>query len=228
LLGAETLRAVPEFFHFPPRLQEVVMLGLLTRKTARPAPRLARLGLEALESRDAPSFLSISLNYSSNKSGAVNGRLANTPNPGGQTIVFSGITSGTVTTNANGSFTYPCTFTALGTVFAQGPDSNLAQATLSIAPPVLNSFTAVENQTTFTLSGSVSYSSNFADVTVNFGGCPVTLQNKSTSVDYTGSYSYLWTPNGLASDNGTCWAQAVDVWGQTSSQLLETIHQTGT
>jgi hypothetical protein len=204
------------------------MIGLLTRKKVRPTPRFARPSLEALEGRDAPSTLAITLEYGGGKCGNISGTLGDTANPGGQTIVFSGITTGTCTTSSDGTFVFPCVFTSLGTVSARGPGSNVATATLNIAPPHLNSFDAYEQPMGFSLQGSVSYSSIFSDVTIRFGGAPQSLQNATCMVDYTGNYNYVALLNGTSSDNGTATAQAVDVWGQTSNIVCDYIHQTGT
>ena len=49
------------------------------RKSAPSGPRFARLGLERLETRDCPSYLTLSVSYGNQGNALISGRVTDTP-----------------------------------------------------------------------------------------------------------------------------------------------------
>jgi hypothetical protein len=209
------------------------MFGLLTRagrKKKVPAPRRARLGLECLESRDAPSTLTMSVAYGSGRGITLSGALTGTPCPAGQTVRISGQAAGLAVTDSGGHYTINLVASGLGPVSGKTVDgsSNTAQVTLTDTAPVLTNLKACEGVgDLWTFSGTVTYRSP-QGLTVSFGGQPVTLQGKITPVSYTGTFSLSIRLNGTSTDNGMVSAGVMDPWGLTSNTLEVNVQQMGT
>jgi hypothetical protein len=206
------------------------MFGRLTRKTRFLSSPLrhARLQLEHLENRDAPTALSMNVSYGINKNVNLSGQLTDVANPGGQTITFTGKVTGTTTTNADGTYLMTAQATGLGTVTATVPGAT-ATVTLTSTAPQMVDLDAVESSGHWwEIYGDVSYWNSFSDVTVNFGGAPVSLQGKSTNVQANGHFDYWIQLNGTGTDNGTMTATPVDCWGLQGNAMLDLIYQTGT
>jgi len=140
--------------------------------------------------------------------------------PGGRTVTFTGEVIGSVTTNANGTFSYTATATALGNVTAQTTDpwglsSAPAQVTLAVAAPVISNFQVVHQYgTTWVVEGHVT-APDSTGMTVRLGGLPA-LQGKTATVDGNGNFEIEVTiPNGQW---GTATADVTDAWGQSATQ----------
>lgn len=137
----------------------------------------------------------------------------------GETVNISGATNGTVTTDANGNFSFTLSTASLGTIDVNTTDqwglaSNTAEVAANTLPPVVTNFSVQAgpgNQ--WILQGTV-VAPNPQSCTVNFGGMQV-LNGQNTTVSANGSFYIIVTidPN----DYGTASAQAVDQNGQTSN-----------
>ena len=212
------------------------MFGLLTRsprKRKAVAPRTVTLGLERLEDRLAPSggppgtmsispkpipqeTLNLQFAYQPNKYVQFSGGVSNTPNPGGQTIQFSGAVSGTATTAANGSFSATLKANDLGAVNVTSISQpcNTVTVTLVSGQPVISNFQAFnEGNGMWLFTGTVSGAPTQGEV-VDFGGIAA-LEGKSVAVNADGSFSFCVVVQG--GQGGMVWAEAVDWWGNTSN-----------
>jgi hypothetical protein len=207
------------------------MFGLLTRKKPvhPPRRRQARLQLEHLESRDVPSTLSVSVNWGIDRVYSLTGKLTDTATPGGQTVVFSGVVNGTTVTQSDGSFMFLPGNPTLGTVTASTAGASPVSINVADTPPVITALHAVQSSGNYwCFDGQVSYSGNPCDVTVKFGGAPVSLQNQSVTCDMTGHFDLWLMLNGTSTDNGTFTAQGVTSWGTLSDVASGNVYQMGT
>jgi hypothetical protein len=160
--------------------------------------------------------LNMQFTYEPNKQVLFTGGVSNTPNPGGQTIQFSGAVSGDTTTSANGSFSVSLPATSLGGVSATSisQPSNTVTVTLVSQQPVITNFQAInEGNGMWLFTGSVSGPPTQGEV-VNFGGI-VPLTGKSVTVNADGTFSFVGMV--AVGQGGTAWAEAVDWWGETSN-----------
>jgi hypothetical protein len=207
------------------------MFGLLTRKKkVRPAVRHVRPRLEVLEDRAVPSTVTLNVSYNAGKSITLTGTLTGAPDNANQTILIAGQATGQAVTDSNGNYSITLTASALGNVTAAAMDgsSNTASVTLTDAAPTLTAFTAREGQgDVWTLSGTVTYNRTVTDVTINFGGAPVSIAGKSTTVNGSGNFTLSVQLNGKQTDNGTASAAGTDAWGTVSNTLTQLILQTG-
>ncbi|HUY87223.1 MAG TPA: hypothetical protein VMV10_00660 [Pirellulales bacterium] len=140
--------------------------------------------------------------------------------PSGLTVSFSGVASGSATTDASGNFSFVALASGLGNVTAAtndvwGAASQPASATLSDSGPVVQLNPPQDNADgTVTISGTVS------DMTP--GGASVSLSgvvSGTATTDSSGAFSLTAQPSG----SGTVTATATDVWNQTSSPAQTTV-----
>jgi hypothetical protein len=133
--------------------------------------------------------------------------------PGGLIVTFNGAASGSVVTNADGSFSFQTQTNYLGTVRAVTQDiwgqvSSPATATLSVAAPMLSVSSGVNADSTITLFGQVT-ADDPGGLTVIFSGAA----SGFVFTDPDGTYSYQVQATYL----GTVYATTQDVWGQQSN-----------
>jgi hypothetical protein len=205
------------------------LLRRSTRKMPARAPRSVRLGLERLETRDCPSFISLSVMYGTQKNITLWGDVTGTPNPGGLTVQFTGNAVGTATTDSNGHYSASLVALALGNVYASTTDgaSNTAVVTLMVPQPKIINFGGSQGPgNVWTFSGTVSAAGGSPGLTVYFGGDPVDMQNKTTTVNQDGTFTLIVQMNGQQNDNGSVSAQTVDWWNQQSNMAFDFITQT--
>jgi hypothetical protein len=137
--------------------------------------------------------------------------------PGGRTVTLSGVVSGAVVTNANGTFSVTLQASGLGTISAVttdvwGQSSNTGQATVQSMTPTISSFSAVQEEADlWTFQGQVG--DEFAyGLTVTFGGL---LAGSSATVSETGWFYFSKYISEGAYDIAT--AQVTDWWGLQSA-----------
>jgi hypothetical protein len=204
------------------------LLALPRRKIATPSPRLARLGLERLETRDCPSTLTLSLSYGPQHQVVLSGNVSGAANGADQAVSFSGVVSGTAYTDANGNYSATLVAQSLGNVSAQTADglSNVAQAKVSNVAPVINNFIAACSAANFwTVSGNV-VDEYPPGLIVTLGGSVNSLYGATTTVQSDGTFSYTKQLNNTSGDNGVVTAQVTDWWGLTSTVASSCVDQT--
>jgi len=205
------------------------MLSLLarSRRAAAPvAPRLIRLHLEPLEDRLSPSgmeMLYMSVAYNPNKEVTLSGSLMTQTGPvANQAINFGGAVSGTTTTNSQGQYSVTLKATQLGQVTGVSADglSNTAQLMLVGGAPVINNFTAIcQGGGLWTFTGKVSGAPMQGEV-IHFDGLNA-LVGKTCDVNPDGTFTLsTYISNG---QGGVAIADAVDWWGDTSSDATTTV-----
>src|SRR5262245_30132830 len=130
---------------------------------ARPPRRQIVPRLEALEHRHCPAAPSLTLIHSvaGQNLFLLTGHVTD-EQPGGLTVQFSGVYTGSAQTNANGDFSITVQPSQLGNVFAQVTDSeqltssSVGQALASLIPTISN-FRAVQvGRDAWTFSGTVT------------------------------------------------------------------------
>lgn len=212
------------------------MFGLLrrwARQTTRPKtpPRHARPRLEALEGRDAPSTLTLSVSYGAGRSVTLSGTLGDHPNPSMQQIDFGGQVGGSTWTNMQGQFSVTLAASGLGDVRATAHDgtSNTPTVTLTDVMPTLTFNASEGTNHVWTFYGHVTYAGRPTQgMLVYLGGAPVSLTNQTAPVDSAGNYVVNVTLNGTTSDNGTASARALTPWGNFSDFMFADVLQSGT
>jgi len=212
------------------------MFGLLRRSTRNTNPnkatRHARPRLEALEGRDVPSTLTLSVSYGIGRNVTMSGTLSDTPNQSLQAINLGGQVSSTTMTNAYGQYSVTLTASGLGTVTAKAADntSNTASADLTDVTPVITDFFATEGTNhVWTFSGDLTYGGRSTmGMLVYLGGAPISLSNQTAMVDNSGHFTTNVTLNGTASDNGMATARVVTPWGDWSDFASANVFQSGT
>ncbi len=166
-------------------------------------------------SSPAPSVTLNPVTFQGNQTVTVSGQVADATDPGYCLVTLSGVVSGSVWTNPDGSFSYTTTANGLGAINATTTDvwgliSNTAEVELSSPAP-----SVTLNPVTFQGGQTITVSGQVADV-ADPGDCLVTLSGAVSGSVWTnpdGSFSYTtW-----ASDTGTIDATATDEWGQTSN-----------
>jgi hypothetical protein len=165
-----------------------------------------------------------SVSYGSRRTVTILGTVSDM-DPSGRTVTITGVVSGSVTTSSNGSYAYTATASGLGAVYAStvdlwGQSSNTAQLTLSVNPPQIANFQAIQNAgTLWTFSGTV-LDQSACGLTVTFGGLP-SLAGKQTIVgqDCTFSDSIILQ----SGESGVATAQTTDWWGQPSNVASATV-----
>jgi hypothetical protein len=141
--------------------------------------------------------------------------------PAGLTVTLSGVVSGSVTTTANGTFTFTGPASALGQVQATVTDvwgvAATSSATLTASPPTIVNFQAINlgnNVWTFTGQVQDEYA---AGLVVKLAGITSLDNNNATATvqaDGTFSYTIALQPG----ESGSVTANCMDWWGQPSNQ----------
>jgi hypothetical protein len=171
--------------------------------------------------------ITLSISYGSQRTVTLSGKVT-APSPGGLTVTFTGEVNGSVTTNADGTFSLTTQADGLGTIHASTTDawgqaSNCSQVTVKSNKPVINDFQAVEGSNgTWTFSGQVTDESA-PGLMVTLSGLP-SLTGKTVTVDSTGCFDL--TLQLQPGENGTATAQTIDWWGLTSDAVTEWVSQT--
>jgi hypothetical protein len=216
------------------------MIALFRRMQRRQKPRLPRtqLNLERLDSRDVPSLLTLSITPSGvDKTVTVNGNLRpdTAAFPSGavdgtkvakQIIDLGGVVNGIAVTDTCGHFTLTLQATGLGTATARADNgfSNIATATLTVAPPNIDALIAVEEPTDWVISGHV-IGYNAGSLTISLSGLE-SVKNLTVTVDAKGNFATAVHLNGTAGDDGWLRAVTTDIWAQTSNEALYLVYQT--
>jgi hypothetical protein len=169
----------------------------------------------------AAPTLTLSVTYGTQRSVTLSGQVTGI-DAGNQTITFTGMVTGTVKTNADGTFSFTAQATGLGNVSAGtmdlwGQASNNPQATLSSNSPVITNFAPMQAYgTTWTFEGKVTDESP-QGLTVTLGGIPA-LQGQTVTVGSNGWFYF--TVNVQGNQAGTACAVTVDWWGLQSNEAL--------
>jgi hypothetical protein len=180
---------------------------------------------------DSNPYVSLSVTYGEQRQVTLSGRVYD-DSPGGLTVRFSGVVSGTATTDSQGFFSVTLTASNLGMVSANVTDStmhqsNQASVTLVSAKPRFDSFICQElTGGWYRFTGKV-LDESVAGLTVYFGGTPVSLMMQSATVQADGEFTLDLQLNGTSTDEGTASAQVTDWWGKMSDQAFCDVHQTG-
>jgi hypothetical protein len=211
--------------------------------------RRITLHLEVLEARDCPSAspydppvtagdailsdtvlvmasdpgLSLSLSVVPRPRGTatVSGQVAGDSPTGGLTVTLSGVVSGSVTTNADGTFTYTGSASGLGQIQAavtDGAGNTVTSSTTLVAtPPTIVNFRAVNNgNNNWTFTGQIQ-DPNAVGLVVTVAGIPsLDNNNASATVQPNGSFAYTVTLR--PGEFGGVTAECVDWWGQASNE----------
>jgi hypothetical protein len=189
-------------------------MGFFARSRSNSLGFRYRPTFEALEGRDCPSTLTLAVAQTGMRNVTLSGHYSD-PNPGGVTINFTGVCTGSAVTDANGNYSFNVTATGLGNVTAATRDSGAStQATITDQAPTINNFQAVRVAcNTFTISGTVS-NAQAAGMTVTLGGLP-DMVGCTITVRADGTFSASFD---LAKgESGTLTAQTTDPWGLTSA-----------
>lgn len=141
--------------------------------------------------------------------------------PAGRTVTLSGVVSGSVTTAANGAFTYSGPASALGQIQAAVTDDWGVTATSSAMlynnPPRIVNFQAINNgNNSWTFTGQVQ-DEYPAGLVVRLRGIP-SLDNSNTRVTVQANGTFSYTITLQPGENGGVTADCIDWWGQTSNE----------
>ena len=171
----------------------------------------------------AAPTISLQVSYGSQTTITLAGQVSGI-DAGGRTVTFSGMATGSVMTNSDGTYSFTTTATALGNVSAQtmdlwGQSSNTAQVTLTNTPPTITNFVALQELgNVWTFEGQVNYAYP-QGLTVTLGGSP-SLQGVTATVAANGTF-YV-TVQLQPGEDGTASAQTTDAWGLQSNEALYT------
>lgn len=176
-----------------------------------------------------PPALTINVTYNLGRSVTLSGDLTGAANVAYVPINITGKAIGSTATDATGHYSITLIASGLGQVTATTGDGLAsASAELTDEPPVITDFEAIEGQDrVWTFRGTVTYFRYFEELTVFFGGQPITLQNKSTTTDAAGYFELVVILNGEINDNGNAWARAESAFGLLSDYAFDYVHQTG-
>lgn len=156
--------------------------------------------------------------YGSGRTVTISGTVAD-ETPGGLAVTLSGVVMGSVTTNADGTFSLTTEATMLGDLTATTSDpwmafSNTAQVTVTSNAPTISNFQVVYYGNQATFQGQVTDESA-PGLTVYFAGIP-SLLGMSTTVGESGWFYF--TVQLQAGEQGTATADVADWWGQNATQ----------
>jgi hypothetical protein len=172
---------------------------------------------QATLTNPAPT-LTLTIAYGAQRSITLSGRVTDNQ-PGACTVTFTGVATGSTTTNADGTYSLTTNASQLGTVqaTAQNPwaqNSASAQGTVTSAPPWISNFQAIRgNLNVWTFQGQVTDESA-PGLMVRFGGLP-SLAGHTTAVESNGwFYLTVELQNG---EQGNASAQTTDWWGLNSN-----------
>lgn len=194
---------------------------------ARPAGRSFSPLLEMLESRFCPSAPNIGYLHSTAgpTSFLLSGQVTD-EQPGGLTVQITGVYTGSVQTNADGSFSVAIQPSQLGSIFAtvtdaEGLSSTSMEDVLTSFVPTISNFSARRLYgNCWTFSGTVS-DECAEGLIVHFGGLP-SLEGKTAVVGADGTFSL--TIDLQPGEEGTATAQTTDWWGQDSNEAWCLVH----
>lgn len=141
--------------------------------------------------------------------------------PGGLSVMIGGVASGSVVTNADGTFSLLAPASSLGTIYAHVSDcwmqSASTSATLTNTAPVIQSFEAIDHgDRVFTFRGRV-VDEAAAGLTVRLGGIP-SLANQTVRVDSDGWFCLVIQLG--ENEIGTATADVTDWWGAAAQTAL--------
>jgi hypothetical protein len=150
----------------------------------------------------------------------VSGQVSSSLPTGGLTVTLTGAFSGSVTTNADGTFTFTGPTSGPGQIQATLTDAAgntvTSAVSLSVSPPTIVSFQAVYNgNNTWTFSGQVQ--GGAAGSVVTLAGIP-SLDNSNASVTVQANGCFSYTITLLPGEGGCVTAECTDGWGQASSE----------
>jgi hypothetical protein len=200
------------------------MYALLRRSAPRPSSS-ARPALERLEDRNCPSpVITMRPSYGAGQTVTMTGSVMDRtdPNgPGGLTVNFGGVVSGSTTTDARGFFRLTMTASSLGNVTATVTDDNGDSGAASVALAdnlAVNNFVcSCDNGNIWTFSGTVT-GSYVQGLVIDFSqSTPSALANESITVQSDGTFSLTIELNN--GDCGAVIAQVTDGWGHTAVGL---------
>jgi hypothetical protein len=161
---------------------------------------------------DTAPALTMNLAYGANKTVILSGKVTDAQ-AGGMVVTFSGVVSGTATTDANGNYSVTLTPTALGQITATTTDvwgltSSAATVTVTNTAPTIT-LTAVQHGNIWTFSGRVT--DEYAPgLVVTFSG-PGAINGQTTTVNTDGTFSLCVMLT--SSDAGWVTASVTDWWG---------------
>jgi hypothetical protein len=140
---------------------------------------------------------------------------------GGLTVTLSGVVSASVTTNADGTFTFTGSASGLGQVQAAVTDSAgntvTSSANLTASPPTIVNFQAINNgNNNWTFTGQVQ-GPYVAGLVVTLAGIP-SLDNNSASATVQANGSFIYTITLQPGECGGVTADCIGCWGQASNE----------
>jgi large repetitive protein len=161
---------------------------------------------------DVAPTLTMNLAYGANKTVILSGKVTDAQ-AGGMVVTFSGVATGTTTTDANGNYSVTLTPTALGQITATTTDvwglsSAAASVTVTNTAPTIT-LVATQHGNIWTFSGHVT--DDYATgLVVTFSG-PADINGKTAVVGGDGNFSLtvVLSPN----DAGWITATVTDWWG---------------
>jgi hypothetical protein len=141
--------------------------------------------------------------------------------PAGLTVALSGVVSGSVTTGANGTFTYTGPTSGPGQVQAAVTDvwgvPAASSATLTNNAPTIVNFRAINNgNNIWTFTGQVK-DEYAAGLVVRLAGTP-TLDNNNASATVQTNGTFSYTIALKPGESGGVTAECFDWWGQASNE----------
>jgi large repetitive protein len=179
----------------------------------------------ALVSTPAPA-LTLTVSYGTQHTVTLSGQVTDV-DAGSLTVTFTGVVSGSVRTQSDGSFSYTAQASGLGNIQATTVDlwsqaSNTAQVAVTNTAPVISGFTAVQGVNGYwTFSGTVT-DEHPEGLVVRFGGLN-SLTGQKATVQADGTFSI--TVQLAAGETGTASAQTTDWWGLDSNLALKYVSQ---
>ncbi len=212
-------RALPSATHLPYVIYDA----------AKPAWQTHSRGGQVRHFDGSAPVITLSVTYLTQRNVTLSGTVTDA-NPAGLTVTFTGEVTGNTTTDASGNYSFTAPASALGNVNAstvdlQGLQSNTATVALSVpAPKILNFKGAQGPSNVWTFSGTVQDVSPVGE-TVYFGGAPVSIQNKTTTVASNATFLLSVQFNGTSSDNGAVDAYVVNWWGLSSPLVYTSVQQ---
>jgi hypothetical protein len=140
--------------------------------------------------------------------------------PEGLTVSFSGVVSGSATTDISGGFAFYALASGLGTVTAATSDiwgvaATPVTAELTVAPPLLQLNDATANPGDPVTITGYDFDMSPANDTVTISG----VASGTATPDSSGSFSLTAPMSGA----GTVTATATDVWGQSSTSVTASV-----
>ena len=217
------------------------MWGLLDRpprKTKLPPRRTFRPTLETLETRDCPSPVITSFSATpTNMPGSRQVELRGTVSDSmvqNDTVMFTGVASGSTRPDSSGNFDYFTSASGLGTVTAIASGytygmmgmktgtttSEAVNALVTSGAPTIASFNVIQGSGgTWTFSGHVCDESPYG-IVVQFGGA-WQVAGLTATCDIHGNFSATFYLPSLTS--GSVTAQCQDIWNLLSNTVIDPI-----